>query len=822
MDRLSEYWVVGLMDCRTNGLSDLWAVRIMACNQLCFDGESGLFFKDGLKFYTFTYDNVIDVKSRFLLRLPKDADVEFKEDIYIHIKEGKRTKRSADDIFHPETFDFDFSMEGFPVHIHLKRNYHIKPNVPTFILKSDTITPRDVSDNEESIFYQDFFNGAVFVMQIDRTSSSSMMDAMYKNIQTTSYSIAINFAGIVISKTRSDSSWTESIKLTSVSPFQVDSSDALTNFEKWVQSRTGSLPGHDHAMLFTRYDLTSNGSSSNAGLAYVGAVCSAKSQSVVEDHFNFEMSTVAAHELGHSLGASHDGDGNECSFNDSYIMASSNGPQEPGSDTATNPWKFSSCSTNYFTNYIDTLESNSANCMLSLSPSFNATALSEFGNDVAGQVYDAHAQCENIVGHGSYLCTDRYYGNFSTICTVMWCAVPDKTTYCRKKLAAEGTLCGNQMWCISGVCTTDVNAPLGDEICLYGDKIGPVFKNGWTCTDMMNNSPRYCNNSAIHMKCCHSCALYLKTSTASKPSSTYTNDVETTSYTEPISTSSVPPLTLGVDDQCQSILEQDRFCAENYIKETLHPFARQCGAQIPPIHHHVGQLQHWMEPYVGISSGVCLEYAPRIRKAPSGDVAQLKNTTNDHGSSLDSSILSDSLEYTTYVVHHSLSDQASQSDSSKTPHPISSSEQHQSTISGIPKPSQTIYEYSSSSYVLPLQSSYMPIGHQVPSLSDHVQTYTTFDQATFPNSIVSSPSSKHTPPERSYMPSSSTSYSVNSLPVLLSSDTLQSTNNNMIQSTDIIMPTQTIYVQPSFSITNSISFPSTKIQKQPRQPQRHN
>ncbi|XP_063412645.1 A disintegrin and metalloproteinase with thrombospondin motifs 20-like [Mytilus trossulus] len=458
------------------------------------------------------------------LRLPTDADVQSKEDIYIHVTEGKRTRRSADDNFHPETFDLDLTVEGLSIHMHLTRNDHIQTKVPTLTVQSGSIKSHAVSDNEESIFYQDIQTGALLVMQSDHTngSSSSMfgvfhangeeyiiqspdemtnsqlkqryskfhifketiqnitfddlvlkeitetklkidsrkrhkraagayrlellivvdysiyqywydkstksthaekdeesiatirqfyafiingMDAMYKNIQTTSYSISIEFAGIIIAQTPSDSSWTETIKITSVSPYQVDSSDALTNFKNWVQSTSGSLPGHDHAMLFTRYDLTSGGSTSNAGLAYMGAVCTNIGQSIVEDHFNFVMLTVAAHELGHSLSASHDGEGNGCSFSDAYIMASSSSPQTPGSAIATNPWKFSSCSTNYFTAYIDTLETNSANCMLSLSPGFNATALSEFGNDVAGQIYDAHAQCENIVGPGSYLCT---------------------------------------------------------------------------------------------------------------------------------------------------------------------------------------------------------------------------------------------------------------------------------------------------------------------------------------------------------------------------------------------------------------------------------
>lgn len=60
------------------------------------------------------------------------------------------------------------------------------------------------------------------------------------------------FGKFCSAQTPSDSSWTETIKVTSVSPYQVDSSDALTNFKNWVQSTSGSLPGHDHAMLFTR------------------------------------------------------------------------------------------------------------------------------------------------------------------------------------------------------------------------------------------------------------------------------------------------------------------------------------------------------------------------------------------------------------------------------------------------------------------------------------------------------------------------------------------------------------------------------------------
>ena len=57
-----------------------------------------------------------------------------------------------------------------------------------------------------------------------------------------------------------------------------------------------------------------------------------------------------------SLSAQHDGEsGNSCSFSDQYIMAASSSPQTNAA-TATHPWIFSTCSTTYFSNYIDSLE----------------------------------------------------------------------------------------------------------------------------------------------------------------------------------------------------------------------------------------------------------------------------------------------------------------------------------------------------------------------------------------------------------------------------------------------------------------------------------
>lgn len=72
----------------------------------------------------------------------------FTEDIYIYVKEGKRTRRSADDSFHPETFDLDLTVEGLSIHMHLTRNDHIKTKVPTLTVQSGSIKSHAVSDNE--------------------------------------------------------------------------------------------------------------------------------------------------------------------------------------------------------------------------------------------------------------------------------------------------------------------------------------------------------------------------------------------------------------------------------------------------------------------------------------------------------------------------------------------------------------------------------------------------------------------------------------------------------------------------------------------------
>ncbi|CAG2242522.1 unnamed protein product [Mytilus edulis] len=384
------------------------------------------------------------------------------------------------------------------------------------------------------------------------------MDVMYKNIQTSDYTISVLFAGIVISQTPNDAPWTESIKNTTSSPNIVDSEECLNRFTAWINANSSHLPERDHSMLFTRYDLSYRGSTSNAGLAWTGVICGTYSQSIVQDGFNFIIITVAAHELGHSLSAQHDGTTNLCSSNDAYIMASSSSPQQD-SNKARNPWKFSSCSTVYFTSQIDTLESSgeSSNCMKTLGSNFDPTALAPYDQSLAGQVYDADAQCVQIYGNSSYMCRYPYNGNYESICSVLWCYNPE-ITQCSWAVAGEGTTCGNNKWCVSGLCTSDSIAPSGNENCLYGDQRGKIFSNvNWTCADMYTIAPHNCD--IVPVKCCATCNPESTTVATSKETQTttttskspttsdYLTTTESVTTTQPLTTTksltTIEPLT---------------------------------------------------------------------------------------------------------------------------------------------------------------------------------------------------------------------------------------------------------------------------------------
>eukprot|EP00105_Crassostrea_gigas_P008174 XP_011422649.1 PREDICTED: serine-rich adhesin for platelets isoform X2 [Crassostrea gigas] len=311
------------------------------------------------------------------------------------------------------------------------------------------------------------------------------VDGRYKNFQGGSFTMDVIFAGIYIAET--ENLWTGSASEENT----IDSFQALDSFEAWRTSMlgSGSIPDHDHAMLFTRYDIALNNQTDTTGLAYIGSICSSKSLSLVEENFDFISSAIAAHELGHSLGATHEAVGNNTCPDDGYVMSAVVIPRAG----STNPWRFSSCSMTQITNHINSLSSN---CLLQ--ETSTAEALQDYTYSSIGQMYTADKQCELSIGDGSVICRDMYSSsNVHEICTSLKCRSPDGRS-CSAILPADGTTCGNHKWCQDGTCSYNSSSPSADETCLFGDEPGTF------CSDMISKKPWGCYGND-YWKCCHSC-----------------------------------------------------------------------------------------------------------------------------------------------------------------------------------------------------------------------------------------------------------------------------------------------------------------------------
>ncbi|XP_063411214.1 zinc metalloproteinase-disintegrin-like VAP2A [Mytilus trossulus] len=336
------------------------------------------------------------------------------------------------------------------------------------------------------------------------------MNVHYESIQGVPWDMKNVYAGIYIATSPTESTWTETIKYLSSGEYIVDGDIALNNFKAWLETNAAQLPDYDHAMLFSGYDLftsTPEGPSTGLlGLAWVGAICTKVrytayyENSIVEDKGKAIVGLVAAHELGHNLGASHDTSSkNNCSADDRYVMAPSAYAKKD--EKATNHYIFSNCSIDYFQEYIDELNKVDKNCMASLSPNNDPTALDKYNATLHGQIYNHDEQCmQNRHSEDSYLCRNQHYLDPTTVCKYMYCLVPG-TGFCSIHIPWEGTVCGDGKWCIAGKCCEDVRAQSANSSCILGD--APF------CASDIIPKPRLCYDNYYNpIYCCGICQNY--------------------------------------------------------------------------------------------------------------------------------------------------------------------------------------------------------------------------------------------------------------------------------------------------------------------------
>lgn len=67
------------------------------------------------------------------------------------------------------------------------------------------------------------------------------------------------------------------------------------------------------------------------------------------------------------------------------------------------------------------------------------------------------------------------------------------------------------------------------DTCLYGDRVGVIFGNGWTCQDMIVQGPNNCAQTQIQSLCCASC-----NPTTTAPTTTRATTIRATTTTATI------------------------------------------------------------------------------------------------------------------------------------------------------------------------------------------------------------------------------------------------------------------------------------------------
>ncbi|ESO83172.1 hypothetical protein LOTGIDRAFT_236771 [Lottia gigantea] len=363
----------------------------------------------------------------------------------------------------------------------------------------------------------------------------------YDNVNKVDSTIDINIviSGLVILAEASLSGFSETNK----NGNELDAGVALDAFDVYVVNPpTGvTLPLSDHYMVFTRYDLTSTGSTppnANAGLANLGTLCDQvtttnEATSIVEDYNTAGVGAIAAHELGHGLSAEHDDPTNGCmeTTGDNFVMSAV--LSFPDSVAVGNrPWVFSGCSINFFKTYL-----SSANCVAG-----NNYGDGELVPDVlAGQFLNSDMQCKRRYGQASYFCrnveTYQDADGFVEMCYTTYCFIGDG---CSAIFPQRYTTCGNKKWCIEGQCVQSAMAPEtpgNSDTCPQGDQ------SGSTCTDA--------NCLSGDLRCCGFCAITIDntspvTSPATSPVTSPATSPITSPVTSPITSPVINPITSPV------------------------------------------------------------------------------------------------------------------------------------------------------------------------------------------------------------------------------------------------------------------------------------
>ncbi|XP_072534970.1 A disintegrin and metalloproteinase with thrombospondin motifs 16 [Salminus brasiliensis] len=247
----------------------------------------------------------------------------------------------------------------------------------------------------------------------------------------------------------------------------------LNSFCQW-QSGLAGREGrrHDHAVLLTGLDICSwkNEPCDTLGFAPISGMCSKYRSCTINEDTGLGLAFTIAHESGHNFGMVHDGEGNVCKKSVGNIMS----PTLAGHNGL---FSWSSCSRQYLSRFLSTAQ---ATC---LSDEPKAVEEYKYPEKLPGELYDTDTQCKWQFGEKAKLCTLDFKKD---ICKALWCHRVGRKCETKFMPAAEGSVCGPEMWCRRGQCVKQ-----GDE--------GPRPVHGqWSSWSSWSDCSRTCESGVTY------------------------------------------------------------------------------------------------------------------------------------------------------------------------------------------------------------------------------------------------------------------------------------------------------------------------------------